>query len=109
MRSIIISLLLYLPLALFSENIKLEEYYNDLGVNNLDRIKKGLLNNGISESQLDPVLRGMIRLISNANINDQNFEINPRTKIYFEQRIGLNQEQIQNVIDMSVRIAKRLR
>ena len=109
MRSIIISLLLYLPLALFSENIKLEEYYNDLGVNNLDRIKKGLLNNGISENQIDPVLRGMIRLISNAKINDQNFEMNPRIMIYFEQRIGLNQEQIQNVIDMSARIAKRLR
>ena len=109
MKTIILSLLLYLPLTLFADNTKLEEHYNELGVNNLDRIKKGLLNNGISESQLDPVLRGMIRLIKSTKVDGKNFEMNPRMKIYFERRIGLNQEQIQNVMDMSVRIAKRVR
>ena len=109
MRTIILSLLLYLPLTLFADNTKLEEHYEDLGINNLDRIKKGLLNNGISESQLDPVLRGMIRLIKIAKVDGQSSEINPRMKIYFERRAGLNQEQIQNVMDMSVRIAKRVR
>jgi len=109
MRMIILSILLYLPLTLFADNAKLEEHYKDLGVNNLDRIKKGLLNNGILESQLDPVLRGMIRLIKSANVDGKSYEINPRMKIYFERRVGLNQEQIQNVIDMSVRIAKRVR
>ena len=63
MRTTILSLLLFLPLALSADNGKLEEYYNELGINNLDRIKKGLLNNGISERQIEPVLRGMIRLI----------------------------------------------
>ena len=105
MRTIILSLLLYLPLTLFADNAKLEEHYNDLGVNNLDRIKKGLLNNGISESQLDPVLRGMIRLIKSAKVDGKSSEMNPRMKIYFERRVGLNQEQIQNVMDMSVRIS----
>ena len=102
-------MLLYSPLTLFAENNKLEEYYENLGINNLDRIKKGLLNNGISESQLDPVLRGMIRLIKNANVDGQNSDMNPRMKIYFELRVGLNEEQIQNIIDMSVRIAERVR
>ena len=109
MRTIILSLLLYLPLTLFADNAKLEEHYNDLGVNNLDRIKKGLLNNGISERQLDPVLRGMIRLIKGAKVDGNNFEMNPRMKIYFERRIGLNQKQFQYVKDTSVRIAKRVR
>ena len=109
MRTIILSLLLYLPLTLFSDNTKLEEHYEDLGINNLDHIKKGLLNNGISESQLDPVLRGMIRLIKIAKVDGQSSKMNPRMKIYFERRVGLNQEQIQNVMDMSVRIAKRVR
>ena len=109
MKTIILSLLLYLPLTLIADNTKLEEHYNELGVKNLERIKKGLLNNGISERQLDPVLRGMIRLIKGAKVDGNNFEMNPRMKIYFERRIGLNQEQIQNVMDISVRIAKRVR
>ena len=109
MRTIILSLLLYLPLMLFADNTKLDEHYEDLGINNLDRIKKGLLNNGISETQLDRVLRGMIRLIKIAKVDGQSSEMNPRMKIYFERRVGLNQEQIQNVMDISVRIAKRVR
>ena len=109
MKTIILSLLLYLPLTLIADNTKLEEHYNELGVKNLERIKKGLLNNGISERQLDPVLHGMIRLIKGAKVDGNNFEMNPRMKIYFERRIGLNQEQIQNVMDISVRIAKRVR
>lgn len=109
MKTIILSLLLYLPLTLFADNTKLEEHYTKLGVNNLDRIKKGLLNNGISERQLDPVLRGMIRLIKGAKVDGNNFEMNPRMKIYFERRIGLNQKQFQYVKDTSVRIAKRVR
>tara|TARA_B100000029_G_scaffold460715_1_gene491897 strand:- start:261 stop:590 length:330 start_codon:yes stop_codon:yes gene_type:complete len=109
MRTTILSLLLFLPLALSADNGKLEEYYNELGINNLDRIKKGLLNNGISERQIEPVLRGMIRLISISKVKGENSEMNPRMKIYFERRVGLNQEQIQNVMDLSVRIAKRMR
>ena len=109
MKTIILSLLLYLPLTLIADNTKLEEHYNELGVKNLERIKKGLLNNGISEGQIDPVLRGMIRLIKSAKVDGKNFEMNPRMEIYFERRIGLNQTQIQNVMDISVRIAKRVR
>ena len=109
MKTIILSLLLYLPLTLIADNTKLEEHYNELGVKNLERIKKGLLNNGISERQLDPVLRGMIRLIKGAKVDGNNFEMNPRMKIYFERRIGLNQKQFQYVKDTSVRIAKRVR
>ena len=109
MRTIILSLLLYLPLTLIADNTKLEEHYNELGVKNLERIKKGLLNNGISESQLDPVLRGMIRLIHGVKADGNNFEMNPRMQIYFQNRIGLNQEQVEHVIDTSVRIAKRVR
>ena len=90
------------------QNTELEKHYNKLGVNNLDRIKKSLLNNGITDNQLDPVLRGMIRLIHGAKADGNNFEMNPRMKIYFERRIGLNQEQVQHVMDSSVRIAQRV-
>ena len=91
------------------QNTELEKHYNKLGVNNLDRIKKGLLNNGITDNQLDAVLRGMIRLIHGAKADGNNFEMNPRMQIYFQDRIGLNQEQVEHVINTSVRIAKRVR
>ena len=91
------------------QNTELEKHYNRLGVNNLDRIKKGLLNNGITDSQLDAVLRGMIRLIQGAKADGNNFEMNPRMQIYFQDRIGLNQEQVQHVMDVSVRITQRVR
>ena len=91
------------------QNTELEKHYNRLGVNNLDRIKKGLLNNGITDNQLDAVLRGMIRLIQGAKADGNNFEMNPRMQIYFQDRIGLNQEQVQHVMDSSVRIAQRVR
>ena len=91
------------------QNTELEKHYNKLGVNNLDRIKKGLLNNGITDNQLDAVLRGMIRLIHGGKADGNNFEMNPRMQIYFQNRIGLNQEQVQHVMDSSVRIAQRVR
>ena len=91
------------------QNTELEKHYNKLGVNNLDRIKKGLLNNGITDNQLDAVLRGMIRLIQGSKADGNNFEMNPRMQIYFQDRIGLNQEQVQHVMDSSVRIAQRVR
>ena len=91
------------------QNTELEKHYNKLGVNNLDRIKKGLLNNGITDNQLDAVLRGMIRLIHGVKADGNNFEMNPRMQIYFQDRIGLNQEQVQHVMDSSVRIAQRVR
>ena len=91
------------------QNTELEKHYNKLGVNNLDRIKKGLLNYGITDNQLDAVLRGMIRLIHGVKADGNNFEMNPRMQIYFQDRIGLNQEQVQHVMDSSVRIAQRVR
>ena len=108
LKTIILSLLIYLPLTLLADNTKLEEHYNELGVKNLEQIKIGLLNNGILKHQIDPVLRGMIRLIKSAQVEENKLEINQRIKIYFERRIGLNQEQIDYVESMSIRIAKRI-
>ena len=66
------------------QNTELEKNYHKLGINNLDLIKKNLLNNGILENQLDLVLRGMIRLIHGAKVDGNNSEMNPRMKIYFK-------------------------
>ena len=83
--------------------------YKKLGVNNLSRIKKSLSNNGIPDNQLDGVLRGMLRLIHVAKSDENNYEMNPRMRNYFEDRIGLDPKQVQYVMDLSIRIAKRVK
>ena len=55
------------------------------------------------------VLRGMIRLIHVARADGNNYEMNPRMKTYFEDRVGLDPKQVQYVMDLSARIAKRVK
>ena len=100
-------LTLSIPLILFANDTKLEQHYNQLGVKDLKRIKQGLLNKGILESQSDPALRGMIRLIRIIKNEGYDFEMDPRMKIYFQKRVGLNQAQLEYVRSISIRIAHR--
>ena len=92
---------------LFSNDINLVEHYNELGVKNLDRIKQGLSKNGILESQINPVLRGMTRVIKFVKVEGYDFEMDPRMKIYFLKKVGLNESQLEYVKSISVRIAHR--
>ena len=91
------------------QKTELLTHYKRLGVNNLSRIKKSLSNNGIPDNELDAVLRGMIRLIHVARADGNNYEMNPRMKTYFEDRVGLDPKQVQYVMDLSARIAKRVK
>ena len=84
-------------------------HYEKLGISALNRIKNGLMKNGISDNQLDAVLGGMLRVIHAAKAEGDNFEMNPRVQAYFQDRIGLTQDQTQYVKDISIRIAIRLR
>ena len=84
-------------------------HYEKLGIKDLNRIKNALMKNGISDDQLDAVLGGMLRVIHAAKAEGDNFEMNPRVQAYFQDRIGLTQDQTQYVKDISIRIANRLR
>ena len=91
------------------QNTELAAHFKKLGISDLNRIKNGLLDNGITDSQLDAVLGGMVRLIHGFNADVEDFEMNPRLQVYFQDRIGLNQEQVLYVMDASVKIAQRVR
>ena len=91
----------------FSNDINLVEHYNELGVKDLEKIKQGLLKNGILESQINPVLRGMTRVIKVVKIDGYNFEMDPRLKVYFLKKVGLNELQLEHVRSISVRIAHK--
>ena len=91
------------------QNTELAARFKKLGISDLNRIKSGLLNHGITYSQLDAVLGGMVRLIHGSKADGKDFEMNPRIQAYFQDSIGLNQEQVLYVMDASVKIAQRVR
>ena len=91
------------------QNTELAAHFKKLGISDLNRIKNGLLDNGITDSQLDAVLGGMVRLIHGSKADGKDFEMNPRIQAYFLDSIGLNQEQVRYVMDVSVRITQRVR
>ena len=91
------------------QNTELAARFKKLGISDLNRIKSGLLNHGITYRQLDAVLGGMVRLIHGSKADGKDFEMNPRLQVYFQDRIGLNQEQVLYVMDASVKIAQRVR
>ena len=91
------------------QKTELSTHYIKLGINNLGQIKRSLLHNGIPDNQLNSVLRGMIRLLHVAKTNENYYEMNPRMQTYFEDGIGLDPKQVQYVMDLSLRIAKRVK
>ena len=91
------------------QNTELAAHFKKLGISDLNRIKFGLLDNGITDSQLDAVLGGMVRLIHGSKADGKDFEMNTELQVYFQDTIGLNQEQVLYVMDVSVRIAQRVR
>ena len=66
------------------QNTELAAHFKKLGISDLNRIKNGLLDNGITDSQLDAVLGGMVRLIHGSKADRENFEMNPRLLVYFQ-------------------------
>ncbi len=102
-----LSSVILISTILFSNDINLVEHYNELGVKNLNKIKQGLLNRGILESQINPVLRGMTRVIKVVKIEGYDFEMDPKMKIYFLKKVGINESQLEYVKSISVRIAHR--
>ena len=86
----------------------MEARYKRLGVNDLSRIKTKLKESGITNGQLDLVLSMMIRVIHVAKDQGKEFDFNFRFQNYFENKVGLNDVQIQVVKGISRRIAHQL-
>ena len=102
-----LSWVILISTILFSNDINLEDYYNKLGVKNLGKIIQGLSKKGILESQINPVLRGMTRVIKVVKVEGYDFEMDQRMKSYFLKKVGLNESQLEYVKSISVRIAHR--
>ena len=87
-----------------------ETRYIRLGVetDELNRIKTKLRDSGIIDDQLDLVLAAMIRMIHVAKNQGKEIDFSPRFQTYFENKVGLNNLQIQVVKGLSRRVARKL-
>ncbi len=87
-----------------------ETRYIRLGVEigELKRIKTKLKDSGITDDQLDLVLTAMIRMIHFAKNQGKEIDFSPRFQTYFENKVGLNDLQIQVVKGISKRVARKL-
>jgi len=87
-----------------------ETRYIRLGVetDELKRIKTKLKDSGITDDQLDLVLVAMIRMIHVAKSKGKEIDFSPRFQTYFENKVGLNDLQIQVVKGISRRVARKL-
>ena len=88
----------------------IETRYIRLGVetDELNRIKTKLKDSGITDDQLDLVLAAMIRMIHVAKNQGKEIDFSPRFQTYFENKVGLNNLQIQVVKGISRRVARKL-
>ena len=87
-----------------------ETRYIRLGVetDELNRIKTKLKDSGITDDQLDLVLAAMIRMIHVSKNQGKEIDFSPRFQTYFENKVGLNNLQIQVVKGLSRRVARKL-
>jgi len=87
-----------------------ETRYIRLGVetDELNRIQTKLKDSGITDDQLDLVLVAMIRMIHVAKNQGKEIDFSPRFQTYFENKVGLNDLQIQVVKGLSRRVARKL-
>jgi hypothetical protein len=88
----------------------IETRYIRLGVDadELNRIQTKLMDSGITDDQLDLVLAAMIRMIHVAKNQGKEIDFSPRFQTYFENKVGLNDLQIQVVKGLSRRVARKL-
>lgn len=82
----------------------IENHFKDLGVDDLNKLKNEMLDQGIPGDRLDAVLGGMLRLVHAARTDGENFKMNPRIEAYFKDRLGLANPQIEYLMGLTTKI-----
>ena len=83
----------------------ISNHFKILGINDLDKIKEDLLQNGINELKLEAVLGGMIRVVHEMKKNQNKISFKPRLEKYFKEDCGLNSDQIDYIRKICVQIS----
>ena len=84
----------------------IEGHFKRMGVDveTLDRVRTALNESGLQDEEVEQTLGGMIRVIHELRSEGERFELDPRLRDYFEEEIGLTEDQIELVQGLSRRI-----
>ena len=83
----------------------LENSWNTILVEYLNIIKDQLVNQGITENQLEAVLGGILCLTNAIKSDNQNFNMYPRLEVYFRERLSLKNSQVKYIMKYSKNLA----
>ena len=81
-------------------------HFEKLGIKNIDNIKLKLKNQGVTDTHIESVLGGMIRVVHAAKNEGNEFVLNPRIKTYFQNECGLSPNQIEFIRNFSIELAR---
>ena len=84
----------------------IEGSFRWLGITDRDvkRIRKTLQDNGLNDEQAEQTLGGMLRVVYEMQSEGEDFELDPGLRNYFENTVGLTNEQIELVVGMARRV-----
>ena len=81
--------------------------FERLGINNLDKIKNNLKNEGVTSLQMESVLGGLLRIIyAVKETNNGPFIFDSRIERYFQNDCGLSYTQIDYIKNLLIELAK---
>jgi hypothetical protein len=99
---ILLCAMVVLPLGLVyahNDRTGMEQYFSKLGITEgmQNRIRDHLEENGVSNNQMEQTLGGMLRIVHEMQAEGEDFELDPKLRNYFENEVGLANEQIELV------------
>jgi len=80
--------------------------FKEVGVYDLDKIRNEMLIMDFSIEKIEPSLGGMLRVIHAIKKGKNKYEISPRLKSYFKERLELKSYQIDYIMKKSKKIAQ---
>ena len=87
-------------------DVGIEEHFNKLGITDLARLRKALQDSWLTDKQIGQTLRVMIKIIYEVQSEGKDFELDPGLRNYFENEVGLTDEQIELVQGLAIRLAQ---
>jgi len=84
----------------------MESHYRKVGVEDLDQLRNNMLKRKFPVEKIEASLGGMLRVISSAKAQKEEYQVRPLMESYFKDRLGLNNSQFNYIINLSKRIAQ---
>ncbi len=86
----------------FDREKKLEENLAKFGFKDMEKLKKSLKENGVTDEQMEGALGGLVRVLHEVNAEGESFQLDQGVRNYLQKRVKLNEAQIQFIQETAV-------